>query len=1229
MGGKAAKDDGDKKDDKEKKPKCCSCEKGSCLRSKVFCMFCCADMFESQDQDDDDDEDSTNAGCCGGKKPWPENPNAPWSKGKCQDPYCIVLFILFWVAMVAVASTGFYFGSFARVVYAQDFDGQSCGTSDDSTDWFTRCPRGTDCPEDLTSKKVITWPRMGTDMVLSIAQGFDTSDIAGSIKKINLYGICVDECPMTGDYVCNYKGEDEYMKAYFSPRTTYTKAEKKAAVYQCYDEMWSSGMQPGLSSLPGMGTLSAALMSQKCIDLVANCWINPIDTKRMLFRCIPKFWEILDTGNKCILPSKANGTAMGMSPMNPACITVKKTDKSEVDLPKGAEIIFDIMSGFAGRVMRSVSDLIESVYVVVVCGFLVSFAASWGWVIFLQYFVSFVVWTTVVVFYFTWIIITLLLYMKGDILTMANIIWLANYLAGLISGNIKQASALEALVAEHTNGTSDPTPSILASSTTYKLYFQIGAYVMTGVFFVLVLAGIILHKKIKVAIAIIRESAKALQALPTLVFYPLWSMLCIFVVFAYFCVIMAFLMSAGRLTVGDLSDVSPNITGLPDEFGAATAQIAKYESVDVVKWLMVVHLMGSFWTVYLIEGIGLTVIATSVSAWYFTKEVDWKHGSADEIARWKHDIDDKPCWSHGKPCCATLPSEHPLQPCTIQRFFWRCVGRTKCCFCLPSCDQQRLDKAAKKAEAAEGADDDDKSSADGSGEASGDDADASANSGDAEIKTALAGEINQDEEPHPDDADDILEPLCAEAHGCAPVFCCRCKDEKCLLPKQFCFKIHKGEDYNHDDIIDCYERLDVRPVPGCLCYTITCCCFCQLCCYCCKSDNEKDKCYKRGSLRYCVDYMREEACPRNTRPDIEVCTCFKGCCRSNTFHLGPILIGAFLIAVIQTIRVVLLYIEKLVKQAAGKNQGPLVKKIFRILQGVMWIFAQCMKFITRNTYIMVAMRNLGFARASASAIGLLISNVFVMSLVKVLAVVVILIGKVIVVAFSAAIAVAWLSLDPTFKYDGARPINGTIFQTVLVMVAAVVVAQIFFYTFQMTIDTILLCFCEDCYQHDGVPQRNAALRDVIHKQSSKRPVHAAIIYKKGSKIAKIPILVKIEKASLKDLCKDIHGGSRLDAPGIPKVPDMELVIFDKRSKKFSVVPSGKLKNSKIHAIFKKTYPIFLRKKGNDFPENMIDASGGLNEELRALLATHGIKVSASRPAPSHKRAQEAGKTIMV
>ena len=68
--------------------------------------------------------------------------------------------------------------------------------------------------------------------------------------------------------------------------------------------------------------------------------------------------------------------------------------------------------------MRTTSDVVNSSYVIVLCGFVLSFALSWGWIITLQYFVSFVVWTTIVVFYIVWVAMTIVLYMKAGWLTV-------------------------------------------------------------------------------------------------------------------------------------------------------------------------------------------------------------------------------------------------------------------------------------------------------------------------------------------------------------------------------------------------------------------------------------------------------------------------------------------------------------------------------------------------------------------------------------------------------------------------------------------------------------------------------------------------------------------------------------------------------------------------------------------------------------------------------------------
>ena len=292
------KDGGD--DGGDAKPKFCSCEVGSGLRTKVCCFFCCGDMFQSRSPGDGDEEAD---GCCA-SKPWPENPNAPWSKGTCKDIYCIVLFFIFWAVAIGVACVGFTLGSWRRVIYAADFDGQTCGTGPDSASDSPTCPRGLECKENLVLRPNVVWPRLGADVLVSMAAGFDTTDIQGSLTKLKLYGICVDTCPQVGEYVCNYEGERKYLldalmvkyPLLIASMQDATKKQREATVWACYTEMWNSPagkLPPGLAgAVPGSGMsgMSGLGMSKECIAVTENCWINPIETKKILFRCIPKFW---------------------------------------------------------------------------------------------------------------------------------------------------------------------------------------------------------------------------------------------------------------------------------------------------------------------------------------------------------------------------------------------------------------------------------------------------------------------------------------------------------------------------------------------------------------------------------------------------------------------------------------------------------------------------------------------------------------------------------------------------------------------------------------------------------------------------------------------------------------------------------------------------------------------------------------------------------------------------
>ena len=273
----------------------------------------------------------------------------------------------------------------------------------------------------------------------------------------------------------------------------------------------------------------------------------------------------------------------------------------------------------------------------------------------------------------------------------------------------------------------------------------------------------------------------------------------------------------------------------------------------------------------------LLLLYLSVCAWYFTKEIDWKHASFEEEKVLIQRMHDKPCWTTENPCFKCWPADHVLQPCTAQRCFFRLFGCTKCCFFFPSISERKVAPEGESVEPFEKpADDDDDDSAPQTTRASksmmvGGETKSSGNNPVFKDRPGSAGSLGSaggDADAVVSDEEHAEQRLCAENHGCPRALCFDCGAPEPCKPQQVCFKINKGIDYDGDGTIDCAEKFDVRPAPGCIIYALTCCCFCQLCCYGCKNPIEKDKCWKKGAWRYSIDYLRTEACPRCVRAGV-------------------------------------------------------------------------------------------------------------------------------------------------------------------------------------------------------------------------------------------------------------------------------------------------------------------------------------------------------------------------
>ena len=84
------------------------------------------------------------------------------------------------------------------------------------------------------------------------------------------------------------------------------------------------------------------------------------------------------------------------------------------------------------------------------------------------------------------------------------------------------------------------------------------------------------------------------------------------------------------------------------------------------------------------------------------------------------------------------------------------------------------------------------------------------------------------------------------------------------------------------------------------------------------------------------------------------------------YHLGTAAFGSFIIALIQLIRIILTYVQHLVKKyekkgcTGSKAIVAVLKCVLWCLQGCMYCFERFMKFININAYIETGKKPLSF-----------------------------------------------------------------------------------------------------------------------------------------------------------------------------------------------------------------------------------------------------------------------------
>ncbi|KAH9489421.1 hypothetical protein Btru_037679 [Bulinus truncatus] len=175
------------------------------------------------------------------------------------------------------------------------------------------------------------------------------------------------------------------------------------------------------------------------------------------------------------------------------------------------------------------------------------------------------------------------------------------------------------------------------------------------------------------------------------------------------------------------------------------------------------------------------------------------------------------------------------------------------------------------------------------------------------------------------------------------------------------------------------------------------------------------------------------------------------------FHQGSVAFGSFVLTLVKLPKMILLFITKKLKGcdnccAQGCAQGCCC-----------WCVEKCLRYLNSYAYSVVAISGKNFCTSARKSYYILVSNTYKLSAMNSVCHLVLLFTKVAVMAATTAVSVIWFKSQEDLHFY-AIPV-------LVVAVFSYYIAHCFLSVYQLIIDALMLCYCEDRDLNDGSLER--------------------------------------------------------------------------------------------------------------------------------------------------------------
>lgn len=164
-----------------------------------------------------------------------------------------------------------------------------------------------------------------------------------------MFGVCLDHCPQIGEVVCSYEYKDK-----------------------------TNNILPSVNDVSRCNNDKIYKLSH---EMCNNCWITPLNTSSVLYRCIYNIKDVKLKDEKCVYPKEVDGVAINST--DNRCITkelttIYKTQSTAQDNP-----LVDMMGTWKFYIGGWLADITTSRWVVITCGLVLSLVLGFIFIVYI------------------------------------------------------------------------------------------------------------------------------------------------------------------------------------------------------------------------------------------------------------------------------------------------------------------------------------------------------------------------------------------------------------------------------------------------------------------------------------------------------------------------------------------------------------------------------------------------------------------------------------------------------------------------------------------------------------------------------------------------------------------------------------------------------------------------------------------------------------------------------